>query len=230
MKHPGELTLRRHLAGEAVNIEAHLATCVECAARLQTFLTEQQQFEAQIPFERFAAGVERAVREQQKPRRQPWGRRGLALAAAGLLAVGAWVVLQPAPASRIKGGADVEFVIAGAQGQRPAVGRAALSAGDRVRIGVHGARYVVALSIDDRGEVSELYAQPVSTEPWLPDSLEFTGSGLEHVVVIVDDAPVDAKQARAALIQQYTASQRDLDRIESIAVPGVQVHRTFLKP
>jgi hypothetical protein len=115
--HLGELTLRRHLAGEpsvapgdGEAVAVHLARCPACALRLEGLREEQRAFEARISFDRFAAGVERAARvpgpAAAPPRgwtRQPASTRsfmtvmGVGAVAAGLaLVVGARPIFQHA--------------------------------------------------------------------------------------------------------------------------------------
>lgn len=65
--HPGELALRRYLAGEPGDGErerlaAHAAACATCARRIEGLIDEQRAFEERISFDRFSAGVERAAR------------------------------------------------------------------------------------------------------------------------------------------------------------------------
>lgn len=234
MTHPGDLKLRRFLAEEPLPAElvAHLQSCATCGVSLSRLRDEQQAFEAAIPFERFAAGVEKAVRVQQK-RAQPT-RPGVwwAMAALLLAVVIAPFVLRREPGSRIKGGEIVDFVVAGAQGQRSAAPIERLVEGERVRIGVTGHRYVTALSIDDRGEVSVAYAEAVEGTgvTWLPGSLEFTGAGREHVVVVLSDGPVASEKLGAQLKQRFQAAGGDVLQLGPLEVDGVQVHRTFIKP
>ena len=66
--HLRELSLRQLFAAEAVPAaeRQHLEHCGECRARLEGLREEQQQFEAEISFERFAGGVERAARETKQ--------------------------------------------------------------------------------------------------------------------------------------------------------------------
>ena len=63
----------------------------------------------------------------------------------------------------IKGGAGMTVRVAGAAGQRNARGRGdrAAGAGERVRIGYQrgGHRYLLSLSIDERGVVTPLYPE-----------------------------------------------------------------------
>lgn len=237
MKHPGELTLRQFLAEEPLDeaTTSHLRACAQCAARLAKLRDEQKAFEAEVPFERFAAGVEKAARQQQKaaPRKTPVMGVVMALAACFLaVLVGKLLFGQGDGGSRIKGGASVDFVIAGPGGQRPAAELEQLSSGERVRIGVSGHRHVLALSIDDAGEVSTVYAEtlPGDGQAWLPDSLEFTGKGREHLVVVLSDLPVGAESVAAQLREHFKQAGGDLTKLGSLEVTGVQVHRTLLKP
>lgn len=234
IKHPGELTLRRFLAEERLEAATtqHLRECAECGARLGKLKEEQRAFEAEVPFDRFAAGVEKAVRQQKAPARQrPW-LGAVFLVAACLVGVVAVRQVLEQPTSRIKGGAAVDFVIAGPGGQRPAGELEQLASGERVRIGVSGHRHVLALSIDDAGEVSEVYSETLAGEAqtWLPESIEFTGKGREHVVVVLSDAPIVKEELANRLQASFKAASGDLTKLKELEVSGVQVHRTFLKP
>lgn len=234
MTHPGDLKLRRFLAEEPLPAElvAHLQTCTTCGASLGRLREEQRAFEAEIPFERFAAGVEKAERVQRKGARPSRLRGVWALAAVLLAVVIAPLVLRRAPETRTKGGEVVDFVVAGVDGQRSAAPVEQLRPGERVRIGVTGHRYVTALSIDDRGEVSVAYAEAVEGTgvTWLPGSLEFTGAGREHVVVVLSDGPVASEKLGAQLKQRFQAAGGDVLQLGPLEVDGVQVHRTFIKP
>ncbi len=226
MTHLRELDLRRLLAGEAVVNAEHAAACPECTATLVRLQEEQRAFEAQVPFERFAAGVELKVR----PRSRRW--LGVAAAmAAGLLTVVGVQFQKEGTGNRIKGGASVEFVIAGAAGQRPAAAVETLAAGERVRIGVSGARHALVVSIDERGEVSPVYDEIIGdAHAWLPESLEFTGAGRELVLVVLSDERQSTSTVSQALRRRFDDVKGDLNQLGSIDVPGVQLHRTFIKP
>jgi hypothetical protein len=91
---------------------------------------------------------------------------------------------------------------------------------------------VTAVSIDEHGEVSTLYAEAVegSGQTWLPDSLEFTGGGREHVVVVLSDEPLSAEEVSRQLKERFSAVGGDLGQLGSLSLAGVQVHRTFIKP
>lgn len=235
MKHPGELTLRRFLAEEALDGEttAHIRSCSECSARLEKFKDEQRAFEAEVPFERFAAGVGKSARlQRQAPRNTSLMTVVVALAACFVAFFsGKQIIAENFASTRIKGGASVDFVIAGPAGQRPAAELEQLASGERVRIGVSGHRHVLALSIDDASEVSTVYAETVGEgQTWLPDSLEFTGKGREHLVVILSDSPVQAEAVTEQLKERFKGASGDVTKLAPLEVSGLQVHRTFLKP
>ena len=250
--HIGELALRRRRAGESLGeagpaIEAHAATCADCRARLRALDDEQRRFEQAISFDRFAAGVERAARGARAPRRA----RPRLWMTAPALAVAAAVVLvvtfhgpNPPPESRIKGGAGMTVRIAGVAGQRTARLDAAepLAAGDRLRIGYNrgGHPYLLSLSIDDRGEVTPLYpeagrslsidARDRDATHFLPDSVELTGAGLETIVVLLSDQPIEVEAARRAARAAYDRAGGDLARLPKLDLPSEQFTRTFAKP
>lgn len=221
-KHPGELALRRFVA-EEIDLREHVIACAACAARVEALREEQRAFEQAVPFERFAAGVEHKARP-----RSPRAWVALAVAAAAtLLTV---IALQSEPTDRVKGGATVEFVIAGASGQRNAEEPEQLKSGERIRIGVSGAKYALVVSIDERGEVSPVYDEVVSGHAWLPDAIEFTGSGREVVLVVLSDERQSTSTVSMALRKRFDDVKGDLTQLGAIDVPGSQVHRTFIKP
>jgi hypothetical protein len=253
LKHPGSLTLRRLQAGEDVGgeVKAHVDACATCQATLASFAAEQQAFEQQISFDRFAAGVERAAREATKPApstQRRWLQPVLALAAGLVVIAGAQLVLtrvEPAgPGNRLKGGAAVQVVVAGQGPQRDASEKPdvaeALAAGERVRIGItpDAWKYALVVSIDDAGEITPIYvdngrslALGASKDTvWLPESLEFTGKGLERVVIVLSASPLGLDQVAAPLRLAFQDARGDLTKLGSLPLPGQQFHRTFLKP
>lgn len=251
-QHPREIELRRLLAGEQLtDAAAHLASCAECKARVKDLEDQQQRFEGAIPFERFAAGVERATRQ---PRATPKTTRGpvrilIAIAATVLLLAGIPLVMRSQldeGGNRLKGGSEVEVVVAGpANGpQRIAsddpLQPEALGPGERVRIGFRAGayRYVAAVSIDESGEVTALYPErgpslrvrADGTREYMSDSLEFTGHGLERVVVVMTSEPIDVEDVRRAAKAGYDEARGNLSQLGTLDLPGEQFHRTFLKP
>lgn len=251
VNHPGSLTLRRLNAGESVrdDVRAHVAGCAACQASLKAFAAEQEAFEQAVSFERFAGGVERAAREAKKaaaPRQ--WPQVALALAATLTLIVGAQVALsriEPAEGTtRLKGGASVQLVVAGQGPQRTASERAsvpeALAPGERVRIGLvaDAWKYALVVSIDETGEVTPIYvdngrslAVGASKDTlWLPESLEFTGKGLERVVVVLSASPLPLEKVAEPLRLAFDDARGDLTKLGTLPLPGEQFHRTFLKP
>ncbi|MBX7112719.1 MAG: DUF4384 domain-containing protein [Myxococcaceae bacterium] len=252
--HLRELSLRQLFASEEVLAveRQHLEQCGECRARLENLREEQRQFEAEFSFERFAGGVDRAVREQKRPRSSPntWLRWSVALAASLVLVVigarGGLFETSDGGPNRIKSGAEVEVVVrgVGAGLQRTvAAGLAApepLAEGEQVRIGYRTGdfRYVAALSIDAYGAVTMIYPEAGQSAlakggdalVYLPDSLEFTGHGLERVFVVLSSEPLPLDVLSRAAQEAYRAAGNDLSRLSLLAVPGEQFQRTFLKP
>jgi hypothetical protein len=245
------------LGAEGPVIEAHAATCAECKARIRALDDEQRRFEAAISFDRFAAGVERAARgtpavaRRRAPTRRWMVVPTLAMAAAVAVVVtfrgpfhGPWPRVHPPGYDGIKGGAGMLVRVAGAAGQRTARVDDAepLSAGERLRIGYQtgGHRYLLSLSIDEHGEVTPLYPEQgtsltvpagvSSATHFLPDSLELTGTGLERIIVLLSDQPVEMAVARQAARAAYDRAGGDLGHLPRLDLPGEQFTRTFAKP
>ncbi len=257
--HPGQLALRRRRAGElaaaaALAIDEHVALCPECRARLRAIDDEQRRFESNISFDRFAAGVERASRAPvRRPATRAWMYSAVAMAAGVAIVM---TVRSPSDSrtaigvssietgNRIKGGAGMTVRVAGASGQRTSAvdGAEPLVPGERLRIGYQsgGHKYLLSLSIDAHGEVTALYPEQGASLPvpegapsvtrYLPDSLELTGAGLERIVVVLSDAPVDLEAARAAARAAYDRAGGDLSRIGKLGLPGEEFTRSFAKP
>ncbi len=254
MTHPGDLELRRRRLGELpgaamLAIDDHVAACPACRARLRALEDEQRRFESNISFDRFAAGVERAARPPARARRpaaRAWVYSAMAMAAGVAIVL---TVQRPSPAPtppgvRIKGGAGVIVRVAGPAGQRTARidTPEQLAAGERLRIGYQpgGRRYLLSLSIDDRGEVTPLYPEqgaslpvpegPAEATRYLPDSLELTGAGLERIFVVLSDDPIPMDDARRAARAAYQRAGGDLGRVARLGLPGEEFTRTFAKP
>ena len=99
--HLGELALRRFRAGEfsierCAEVEQHIAGCGACRGKLRGLVEEQRSFERDVPFERFAGGVERAWRVPRPGPRRVWtlGLTGL-LAAVSIDELGEVTPLYP---------------------------------------------------------------------------------------------------------------------------------------
>jgi hypothetical protein len=245
------------LGAAGATIEAHAAGCAECKARLRALDDEQRRFEAAISYDRFAAGVERAARgapaiaRRRAPIRTWMVVPTLAMAAAVAVIVtfrgplqGPGTRVHPPGYDGIKGGAGMIVRVAGAAGQRTARLDTVepLAAGERLRIGYQtgGHRYLLSLSIDEHGQVTPLYPEQGSSlavpagvssaTHFLPDSLELTGTGLERIIVLLSDQPVDMALARQAARAAYDRAGGDLGHLPGLDLPGEQFTRTFAKP
>ncbi len=257
-EHIGELALRRRRAGEPLGadgpaIEAHATSCADCRARIRALDDEQRRFEQEISFDRFAAGVERAARgaSKAKPRRpilNSWIAPMVAMAAC-MIAMVTFVprpnVREPQrPATRTKGGAGIIVRVAGVDGQRNARvdSTEPLARGERLRIGYQPGdhRYLIALTIDDHGAVQALSPEQGKSlalpdgaggaTRYLPDSWELDGAGVERIVVVLSDQPIDVAAATRAARAAYDKAGGNLARMPSLDLPGEQFVRTFAKP
>jgi hypothetical protein len=239
--HLGELRLRRFRLGEldspqSSEVLRHTTSCAQCRARLKSLDDEQRAFESEVSFERFAGGVERARRvPRQRPRRLLVGA-SLALAAAAA----AVLVLRLVPfddgRNRIKGAEmDATLRVAAADGgnQRSLLpgGRERLQPGDRLRLGFRNdaARYLLAVSVDDDGQVTPLYPErpggalsvPPHTElTYLPDSLELTGSGRERVFLILLERPATVDDVMVAARVAHARARGDLQALAALPLDG----------
>lgn len=246
--HLSEWTLRRLHAGELPGKEsqwaqAHVSGCLECQETMKGLEADQARFESEVPFERFAAGVERAL---DSPRTRPSRPRmqGVLVAVAATVLLGVMVrpMLSNPPTNRLKGGASAELRIGGGGPQRGILpgDTEELLPGERVRLAyVPGPyRYVLAVSVDDAGEVSELYAHagmslPVEADPgrhWLPDSVVFTGKGHERVVMVLSDRPLNVEAVRASARRAWEAAEGKVEAMTTLGSGGEETHWLLRKP
>ena len=255
--HPGELALRRYRIDELPAdarqpVAAHVAGCSHCRVALEELDAEHRHFEAAVPFERFVGGVERAAKPVRVSR-GAW-QQGLA-AAAGLavVLVSGSLLLGPnhdvlggraVSWNRLKGGASVELVVQGADGglQREASSSdpEELAPGEHVRIGFDpgGHHFVSALSIDEEGVVTPLYPATGASVymptrrgiQYLPESLEFTGDGLERVVVFLMDDAVEMDALTRAASDAFERAHGNLSEMKTLSAPGDQFSYILLKP
>jgi len=164
-----------------------------------------------------------------------------------LVVVAAGRVLSAGPQggwNHVKGGAEIDLKIADPDGasQRdaPESAPALLSPGERVRIGYRAVqhRFVTVLSVDQLGEMKPIYPERGESLPasngaamvYLPESLEFTGSGAERVIVILSDVPLQVASAVEAAHKAYEAAGRELSRMAPLPLQGEQFTRMVQKP
>lgn len=247
--HLTEWTLRRLHAGELPSAEsqqarAHLSACAECNGVLKGLEQEQARFEAQVPFDRFADGVERAMKSPPAERSRP-GFHGFMVAVAATVLLALFVrpmLSEPTTTNRLKGGATAELRIGGEGPQRavPPGETDTLQPGERVRLAyVSGEyRYVLALSVDGAGEVSPLYSEAGMSLPvergngrhWLPESVEFTGSGDERVVVVLSERPLKVDEVVSAARRAWESAGGKLPEMSTLGVDGEETHWLLHKP
>ena len=123
-----------------------------------------------------------------------------------------------------------------------------LAAGERLRVGVRPGhhQFLVAVSVDEQGVVTPIYPEVGRSLPlprsaslsYLPDSIELTGKGLERLIVVMTDAPLELGRVRAAAADAYRKGGGDLMQLprlargSRLALPGGQksLTRMFIKP
>lgn len=239
--HLGELALRRFSAGEfsperCTEVEQHISSCPVCRNKLRAIADEQRDFQHAIPFERFAGGVERARRVPRSRPRSLWS-----LGVAGALAAAAVAVFFGGFPTRsrnaIKGttvDATLRIASASASAQRiaPPGSHEMLEVGDRIRLGYRTAeaRYLAAVSVDERGEITPLYPErgpalsvaATQETVYLPDSFELTGAGREKIFMFLARSPFDLQTAKQAVVDGFRAGKGDLDALPNPTFAGGQ--------
>ncbi len=211
--HVADMRLRRFRIGELDGAEKdevarHTADCGPCRARLKTIEDEQRLFERDISFERFAGGVERARRVPRATPRRVWTFGVVALAAAAGLVL---VVRPQEQRNNLKGdGLQAQITIAASDGTQRTIEAGTsetLQAGERIRIGYRTAspRFLVALSVDEAGQVTPIYPERGSAlrvdareVTFLPDSLQFTGRGRERLYLLLSSDPLTVEEVAQA--------------------------------
>ena len=142
------------------------------------------------------------------------------------------------------GGPEMAIRIAapddGAQRTAAATTIEPLARGERLRIGVKpgGRRYLFAVSIDDKGVVTALYPEtgvsvavpPTTDLQYLPDSVELTGRGVERLIVVLSDEPLELDIMRQAAVAAFQKAKGDVAHMPALVIEGDQFHRDFQKP
>jgi len=227
---------------EETRVRAHAASCARCGAELAGLEREAAQFKAEVPFEEFQAKVE--ARPAQRQRGRVAGPVGLALAA-GIALIVAWGPMQALLGSQrhqnlTKGGSVLELFVGGT-GAAPRLAQdgEALAAGERVRVGYQAPekKFVLILSVDEAGIATALYPESGPSLPvekgagthLMPDSLELTGNGLEKVIALFSDDPIEVRAALEAASKEFTRAGR-LDKMAELPLRAEQSAKTLKKP
>ena len=229
-------------AEEQASVRAHAASCARCGAELAALEREAQDFQREVPFERFQASV--AARQRPARRGRVTVPVGLALAAgiAVIVAFGPMrALLRDARHSNTtKGGGSALELFAGGAGQapRPARDGDALATGERIRVGYQAGsrRFLLVLSVDERGAATALYpafgrslaADPSPGTHLMSDSLELTGQGYERVIALFSDEPIDMRAAIAAATKEFVRAGR-LDRMGPLPLQAEEQSAVSLK-
>lgn len=227
---------------EESTVRAHAASCARCGADLAQLEREAAEFKAEVPFERFEAKVE--AKQAQRRRGRVAGPVSLALAA-GIALILVWGPMKAILGSQggrnlTKGGSVLELFVGGT-GAAPRLAQdgEALAPGERVRVGYQAPekKYVMVLSVDEAGVATALYPESGPSLPvdksagthLMPDSLELTGQGLERVIALFSDEPLEVRAVLEAASKEFTRSGR-LDRMAELPLRAEQSAKTLKKP
>ncbi len=200
-----ETRVRRLAAGELegeerLRTEAHVAGCARCRRTEEVLAAERARLAADLPFDAFAAGIaERLARAPPRPARPRGGWRaalGVAVAAVLVAAIAIPVVRERGggPEERAKGAPvlDVWVRERGAAEPRLLARGEPVPVGASLRVGLSPAgRRFAAVALVDADGVVVLHAGPAQAGA-LPGAFEWTGRGEGALVLVLDDAPVDA--------------------------------------
>ncbi|MGC3997559.1 MAG: DUF4384 domain-containing protein [Anaeromyxobacter sp.] len=158
---PSELALEAHLLQADPAVEAHLAGCARCAARLAGMERDGDTFRREV----FPATVDAVTGADRRPQRRWWLLAPLAAAAAAAALVLVVPRQPPDDYVGLKGGdLTLGVWLDGAKGARAVVDGEGVpaAAGLRFRVRAAGPCRLWLLSIDAAGQVSRLY--PASGE------------------------------------------------------------------
>lgn len=219
------MRVRRLAAGELVGderarTEAHVAGCARCRGVEGELARERARLEAELPFETFAAGV--ADRLATPARRRFPSVSALALAASVAFAVALPFALRGPDRRdevRVKGGAELALYLREGEGARALAPGEPVPAGGVLRVGFSaaGRRYAAVALVDADGAVV-LHAGPAEAGV-LPGAFEWTGAGEGTLVLVVDDAPVDAAALADRLARGGVPAASPGGRAEVVARP-----------
>lgn len=223
------LRVRRLAAGELAGDErertqAHVAGCARCSGVEAELARERAALAAALPFEDFAAGV--AERLAGPPRRRLPRAAALALAAGLALAGAAPLVLRvigPPGAEgrgfRTKGGAELALYVRDGEGVRALAPDEPVPAGGALRVGLGGAaRPYAAVALVDADGAVVLHTGRAEVGV-LPGAFEWTGGGEGALVLVLDDAPVDAAALAERLARGGVGAASPGGRAEVIVRP-----------
>jgi hypothetical protein len=198
------MRVRRLLAGELSGVEkerteAHVQGCARCAAVKVEIEAEREALRRDVPFPQFAAAVaEKLARRPQHRLATRWAP--LAAAAGIALIAGSLLVRRPAEkeTDRSKGAASAQLFVQVRGGVHELMPGESVAEGARLLLSLHpaGRKRVTALLLEP-GEASVIYEGP-AVKGTLPQAFEWTGRGVATLLVVLTDAPLDARAIKSA--------------------------------
>ncbi len=211
MKHPSELKLERHLMDpDASEIAAHVRDCERCRERVAQMRQQGDDFRRFV----YPATLDQVTRPRFWPPRALW----LLAPAAGLATV--LLLVHAGPTSDYigtKGGAlTLTAYAALPSGARPLEEGAVVPASAALRFRVRTAEpcNLTLLSVDDSGQVSQLYSRQVRGDVTLPGGVQLDGKpGRERFFALCAADPGAVEQAARNIGSEVG---------KVLALPGVQ--------
>ncbi|MBI5507891.1 MAG: DUF4384 domain-containing protein [Deltaproteobacteria bacterium] len=222
---PSDLALERHLADPTHSaVREHVEACDHCEARLAEMERLGTEFQRFV----FPATVDKvvAVTERRPFFALPWIGVLAPMAAAAAVVLVLLPEKPPADYVGLKGsGLSLTPFVATPSGPKALADHDRVPRGAGLRFKVHAdqACYLTLLSLDDAGQVSELY--PTSPEPALIAAGETTlqggirlddQAGSEQFFAVCTEAPVPMSELRALLTSTLGSAARPLAAIDGL--------------
>jgi hypothetical protein len=114
-----------------------------------------------------------------------------------------------------------------------------VASGERLRIGIEpGPRqFTFVVSVDERGKVVPWYpefgvslpAPESGTMQYLPDLFELSGHGLERLIVLLTNEPLELDGIRREIGVALAQVGGDITRMPNLTISGDQFHRLLAK-
>lgn len=114
-----------------------------------------------------------------------------------------------------------------------------VASGERLRIGIEpGPRqFTFVLSVDERGRVVPWYPEFGVSLPapesgamqYLPDLFELSGHGLERLIVLLTNEPLELDGIRREIALSLSQVGGDITRMPNLTISGDQFHRMLAK-
>jgi hypothetical protein len=205
MNHPSELKLERHLLDpQRSGLQEHVAGCARCQSRLQEMQKEGDDFRRFV----YPATLDAVA----APRRPLWRGLWVAVPAIGLAAV--VLMVRRGPGEEYVGtkGAPLAIAIYAAGATAPLADGDRVPASASLRFRVRAAKpcALSIVSVDESGQVSKLYSQPIRGDATLPGGVKLDGKAGPERFFAVCSSDIDAIEQAARKVSGNLRDARAL--------------------